>query len=566
MLAALAVTGSASAAAQAVTIAWDANVESDLAGYIVTVGSADTGAERHFDVGLQTAFTAPGLVAGGAYCFVVRAYNVAGLSSGPSDELCTIVGRPWTPPDDITAWMARHGLADPAADADGDGIANAEEYAAHTHPLVPNTAYLTEGATGAFDQRIALVNPDTTLAVVTLEFLGEGGRLGTARRVVAPLSRVTVEVGAEPGLEAVAASTVVHALRGGVVAERTMSWTGTAARSAAHTGKASHALARDWLLAEGDAGFFDTFLLVSNPGARPASLAVDFLLDDGAVVSRPYEVGPGTRLTVFANDVAGVEGRAFSTRVRASRPVAVERAMYFGRGAGALWRGGHLAGGIAQARRSWFVAEGRTGGFFDTWLLLGNPSTRPASVELRYLTPLGERRREARTLPRTSRTNVHVDALPGLEDTDVSVAIDSDVPIVVERSMYWPGAPASWVEGHTSSALPRLGTAWVLAEGEWGGASRADSYVLIANPGEVEALVSLTALREGGRPPMAISRTVAPRSRLTVSAGEFGLGDGERVGWIVESSVPVAVERSMYWGAGGQAWSAGTNESGTLLR
>ena len=132
--------------------------------------------------------------------------------------------------------------------------------------------------------------------------------------------------------------------------------------------------------------------------------------------------------------------------------------------------------------------------------------------------------------------------------------------------MYWPGGPGTWGEGHSSSALARLGTRWVLAEGEWGGPSQAHSFVLIANPGEGDAVVTVTALREGGRRPLTQTRIVAARSRLTMSAVEFSLGDGERVGWTVESTAPVAVERSMYWNAGGRFWSAGTNETGTLLK
>jgi hypothetical protein len=563
----IAIVGTATiAAAQPVTVEWDPNTESDLAGYVVTVSGPAAGAQRDADVGLLTSWTATDLVTGGSYCFHVRAYNRAGLLSAPSNQVCTIVGGTAPPVEDYPAWSARHGITQSTGDEDGDGVGNTAEFAAGTHPRIPNTVYLTEGATGVFSQRLALVNPDPLPAEVVLEFLGEGGKLRTARRVIPARSRTTVQVNDEPGLAAVATSVVVRALRGGVVAERTMAWDAGAPRSAAHTGKATPRLATHWLLAEGDAGFFDAFLLLVNPWSDPTRVDLELLRTDGVVVARSYTVGPASRLTVLANEIAEVEGRAFSARVRADRPVAVERAMYFGRSAGRPWRGGHLAAAVERPERTWFVAEGRTGPFFDTWLLLGNPSPQPARVTMRYLTPGGERLREVMTLAPTSRANVHVDGLPGLEDTDVSVAVDSDVPIVVERSMYWPGTPDSWAEGHGSAALTRLGTLWVLAEGEWGGPSRAESYVLVANPGAVAATVTLTALREYGRPPVTLTRTVGPLSRLTVSAGELGLGDYERLGWVVESTAPVAVERSMYWDAGGRRWSAGTNETGTLLR
>ena len=36
-------------------------------------------------------------------------------------------------------------------------------------------------------------------------------------------------------------------------------------------------------------------------------------------------------------------------------------------------------------------------------------------------------------------------------------------------------------------------------------------------------------------------------------------------GTLIQSNVPIAVERSMYWNANGQTWSAGTNATATLV-
>jgi hypothetical protein len=139
------------------------------------------------------------------------------------------------------------------------------------------------------------------------------------------------------------------------------------------------------------------------------------------------------------------------------------------------------------------------------------------------------------------------------------------VPIVVERSMYWPGGPATWQEGHNAAGLTQLGRLWVLAEGEWGGARRADTFVLLANPGQVVADVVLQVLREG-RPAIEARRTVSPGQRQTVNAAEFGLADGERFSVVVESSAPIAVERAMYWSTPARHWSAGSAEAATRLR
>ncbi len=563
VVAALALPGPC--AAHALTLAWDPNQERDLAGYIVTT-TDPAGGDRRTDVGPVTTWTAAGLDAGVTYCFSVQAYNASGLASPPSNAVCaTTDGSPASIDESIDQWSSRHGLSPASIDADADGVTDAEEFARGTHPLIPATAYLTEGATGAFAERLAHPHPDVVPADVTLQFLLDSGLVRTERVRVPARARRTVDVNSLLGPVPVAASVVMTTSRGGAVLERTMGWSAQPSHVAAHTAKAATGARRDWYLAEGSAHWFDTWILVANPNARPVSVRIDFAIEDAPAVSRTYTVAPTSRFSLLASDVPGLAGRSFAARVRADGDVTVERAMYFGT-AGTLWRGGHVAPAVASPGRRWFVAEGRTGPFFDTWLLLGNPGGRAATVTLRYLTPDGEALREVRTMQPEQRVTIHVDSLPGLADTDVSVVVESTAPIVVERSMYWPGTADTWQEGHSSPGLTRLGTLWALAEGEWGGARRAETFVLLANPGRTPAEVSLRALREEGRAPREVRRLVAPGRRLTVSLAEFGLADGERCGFLVESSAPIAVERSMYWSTPDRYWSAGTNETGTVLR
>ena len=54
-------------------------------------------------------------------------------------------------------------------------------------------------------------------------------------------------------------------------------------------------------------------------------------------------------------------------------------------------------------------------------------------------------------------------------------------------------------------------------------------------------------------------------SRQTVAASSVGLTSGERFGVVVDSTQPIAVERSLYWNYQGALWTSGTNESGTPL-
>jgi hypothetical protein len=562
-------------AAQPVTVEWDPNPEPDIAGYVVLVGRASGATDDRIDVGTRTSWTSSSLQPGTTYFFRVLAYNTAGTFSLPSREVSTTVAVPAPPPPDPLApppsdpydtWSQRHGVPGSGTDdPDGDGLDNRTEYLQGTDPLSSNTLYLAEGSTGSFEERIALANAADTAAFVTLQFLRDDGTVVNFAQDVPAASRATVIVNDVPGLADAAVSAVVRTLTGQVAVERTMAWHGAAARSGAHTAKAADGLATEWYLAEGSTSGFDTWVLVANPNPAAATLTIDFLEARGAVVTRTYTVPAASRLTLYANAVPGVTATSFSTRIRSSTPVAVERAMYFGQG-NTLWRGGHAAGAVRAASRAWFVAEGRTGPFFDTWLLIANPGDAPTSVRLRYLTPAGLARDERRQLPAHSRTTIFVNSLPELPDTDVSVVLEADAPIVVERSMYWPDETGTWQEAHASAGLTALSARWILAEGEVGGPNAVESYVLLANPAATDVTVSLRLLREGGRPPIEQQFTVKAASRRTVALSQFGLESGERCGALVEATGPIAVERSMYWNAGGRFWSAGTNETGTALR
>ena len=69
---------------------------------------------------------------------------------------------------------------------------------------------------------------------------------------------------------------------------------------------------------------------------------------------------------------------------------------------------------------------------------------------------------------------------PGaLADTAVSTIVDVDqrVPIIVERTMWWPARTRRhWSEAHNSPGATATGTRWALAEGEAGGAAARDLH------------------------------------------------------------------------------------------
>jgi len=76
-----------------VTLAWNPNSESNLAGYKIQYGTAPGVHPTSIDVGNQTAYTVSGL-GPGTYYFVVVAYNTSGLQSPSSNEVSVTITAP----------------------------------------------------------------------------------------------------------------------------------------------------------------------------------------------------------------------------------------------------------------------------------------------------------------------------------------------------------------------------------------------------------------------------------------------------------------------------------------
>ena len=73
-------------AAQA-TFAWEPNVESELAGYRISYGTASDSYSVHIDVHNVTTYTVTGLTAGQTYYFAVTAYDYDGYESRYSNSV-----------------------------------------------------------------------------------------------------------------------------------------------------------------------------------------------------------------------------------------------------------------------------------------------------------------------------------------------------------------------------------------------------------------------------------------------------------------------------------------------
>src|SRR5690348_11577824 len=90
LLACAAVITAIPASAEVLTLAWDANTEPQVVGYIVYIGPSSGAYNQRLDVGRVTQYA---LVAspGTAYCFAVSAYASGPEEGSLSAEVCTTV-------------------------------------------------------------------------------------------------------------------------------------------------------------------------------------------------------------------------------------------------------------------------------------------------------------------------------------------------------------------------------------------------------------------------------------------------------------------------------------------
>ena len=327
------------------------------------------------------------------------------------------------------------------------------------------------------------------------------------------------------------------------------------------------------LFAEGVSNaFFTTRLAALNLSTNPAHVQFRFLRPSGAPVTHEVTIPARARISVDPGAISGVYGNSFSTIVESDVAVVVDRTVSWD----ASGYGSHAETALTSASTTWFLAEGATHNTFDLFYLIQNPGPTAATVTVRYLrpVPLAPLTRNY-VVAGNSRFTIAVDneVINGqsLAATDVSAAITSTQPIVVERAMYMTNGAEPYGAGHESAGVTAPALNWFLAEGATG--AFFDMFVLIANPDPTStATVQATYLLDNGTT-LTKSYAVAPSSRRTIYVDDEGFPDqaGPRLlanaamSTILTSTngVPIVVERAMWWPGGAQGpWYEGHNSPG----
>jgi hypothetical protein len=406
-------------------------------------------------------------------------------------------------------------------------------------PTPVPTWYLAEGSTaGGMETWVLVQNPNDSEAEVELTYITPAGAIPGPREKIPANSRKTYEV-AKTVPDTWEVSTKVTSDKE-VIAERAMYGNG---RTWGTDSIGVTAPATTWYLAEGStAGGMETWVLVQNPNDKEADVSLTYMTPSGARPG-PREKIPANSRKTYEVAKTVPDTWEVSTKVTSENGVGVtaERAMY---GNGRTWA--HDSVGTATISKNWYLAEGSTAGGMETWVLVQNPNDSEAEVELTYITPAGAIPGPREKIPANSRKTYEV--AKTVPDTwEVSTKVTSDKEVIAERAMYGNGR--TW--GTDSIGVTAPATTWYLAEGSTAGGM--ETWVLVQNPNDKEADVSLTYMTPSGARPGPREKIPA-NSRKTYEVAKT-VPDTWEVSTKVtsENGVGVTAERAMY--GNGRTWA-----------
>ncbi len=327
-------------------------------------------------------------------------------------------------------------------------------------------------------------------------------------------------------------------------------------------------LSKTWYFAEGTTrandfdGSFEDYICIQNPQDADAQVHLTYMLGDGTTLGQDVTVPSKTRRTVNVNEAIGKD-KDVSTFILSDQPILAERPMYFNYRN--KWKGGHTGVGVPDPRKTWYFAEGSTrnnskDGSFEEWLCIQNPGSSEATVNVTYMLGTGQNVQKSYKVGPTTRRTIDVNLELG-PDKDVSMLVEGGSPIVVERPMYF-NYHDKWTGGHNAVGAQGPETAFYFPEGTTRDNSNDGSFeewICIQNPGSTDAGVKITYWTAKGTTESQ-DVTVAAHSRSTVDVNQR-LGDNKDVSSKVESTVPVLVERPIYFNYH-DAWAGGDDVMG----
>ncbi|MDY6796269.1 MAG: polysaccharide deacetylase family protein [Actinomycetota bacterium] len=292
--------------------------------------------------------------------------------------------------------------------------------------------YFPEGTVrDGFEEYLAVFNPSGLVeARVSMELYGEGGKSLDTEFALPPYDRLTLRINdfVEEGDYSMVLDSVAP-----VVAERSQHFVYNNIIAGAHCDSGINEPSGEWFFAEGTTRrFFNSYLTLFNPCLYSTWLKVRFIRSDGAVSQETISLAAGERKTLDINTLLPPD-LDYSCHLYSLLPVVAERTAYFQSN---NVQGGCCSKGAWEAREHWVFAEGCTSQGFNEWLALFNPGGEETVVTVDYILGEGEDIQHSYYLPPEGRATIDVVAEAG-RDSEVSIEVLSERPVVAERSIYF---------------------------------------------------------------------------------------------------------------------------------
>jgi photosystem II stability/assembly factor-like uncharacterized protein len=422
----------------------------------------------------------------------------------------------------------------------------------------PPTWYLAEGTTAwGFSTYISIANPNPSAVPATITYMPTGASTVQETITLPASSQTTLTndhllqvLGGQKDF-----STKVECNNAGmtIAVDRTMTWTGTGAPSPeGHSSVGVTSPSNTWYLPEGSTNWgFETWVLVQNPNGSEASCDVTYMIEGEAPKTVNHKVPAYSRESFSMEKDTG--NKDASIKVVSNMPVIPERAMYrYSR------REGHDSIGTTTAASDYYLAEGTSAWGFTTYVLVQNPGDTATDVTLTYMTPSGARPQASFPMAPDSRKTIRVNDVPGMGNTDFSVAVHATSKIIAERAMYWGGNTPAGEACHDSIGMASPHMTFYLPDGDT--TSGRETWTLVQNPNGGDVTVDITYMTPSGQGNVTRTETISANSRKTFNMVQHS-GINGRAAILVASKTPgkkIMCERAMYWNNKG----AGTDTIG----
>ena len=587
------------------TLAWNANTESNIAGYRIQYGTVSGSPSTTIDAGNVTSRAITGLTAGTTYYFRVVAYNTSGQASSPSAQVSYTV--PAVPSGPGTPTITSVSPSSGPVTGGTQITINGTNFATSGTIRVGGTQ--ATGITRVSSTQLRATTPAGTAGARDVQVINGNGSSATSAGAFTYAATPTTPTltSVSPTSGPTSGGTTITLTGSNFVSGATVRVAGVAATNVVFS-STTQITART---PAGTAGARD--VQITNPNGQSATRTGAFTYTTTSTTRpSPRSVSPrsgptpgGTLITVTgsnfengatiriggvaATSVTFIDSRTLTARTPAmpagGYPVQVfnPNGLWGNTSRGVLDLGGSTSVEVLTAVESLsastaetsanatadtaptegtfrrYLAEGVETDQMRTQLAIANPQQTDARATLTFETSTGAQTQLAVDVPARSRQTVDLSTVPELAGASFSTLLESDRELALDRLITF-GAQGSAASLETAVAQPS--TTWYFAEGST--VDPQELFYLVQNPGPTEARVRIRYLLPDGASPVVRTQIVAPGSRATiwVDRENAALASTDVAAEIMSvNGTPIVVERSSYVRQEGSAAPRGGDSS-----